>query len=300
MAVSIAALGSVSSKTTGTTLNVNKPSGIVGGQSLLICHCSGDAAFTSPGSWNTLDSDTTTGIHTYVFWKIAEAGDEGAGTIAFTTPSGASSGYMYRIEGHHTSSPIGANNSGNGSSTTPTVTTITPASEESLIMFFVGAESAGASRTNASYTIATSPPTFTEQYDSQWDSNNYHISAAAGVRSASTATGSGTSTLSGSDPWAAVMVAISPEPQSPNITPAALSLTSTLPAAALLISSLITPSAVAISASSPPPTVTTQELASFTNVSKNNATASDVSKNAATATNIAKNAATASNITKTQ
>lgn len=261
-------------------------------------HVSGDSAFNTPTDWALVDSDTNTGIHTYVFWKIAVSGDVGASTLNVTSSgSGASAGYMYRLSGTESSTPIGAANSGNGSSSTPTVTTITPAAADSMIMFFVGANSAGGARTNASYTIATSPPTFNEQYDSQWDTNNYHISAAAGLRSAATATGSGTSTLDGSDPWAAVMCAVSPATIPFTATPAAVAITAAVAVATFTIPFTATPTAVSTSATLPA-VVLTIEAPDWTNASKNAATFSNATKHAATASNTAKNSSTWTNQSK--
>ena len=239
MAVTVESIGSASSNTSGTGINLNAPAGVAVGD-LLLAHCLGDTSWDTPSGWAQIQA-ATSGRSLAAFYKIAEAGDVGAGTFAFsTTGSGAKGGRVYRISGHDTASPIGASSVGTqANSTTVSTAAITPAAASSLIMILVGASSGGAARTCSGYTLATSSPTFTEHYEDQWDGNNNFISAASGIRSAATSTGTASATLDGTDPNVGIVLAITPLTTNASITMPVATIAITAPNFSLSVSASV-------------------------------------------------------------
>lgn len=301
MAVVVQSVGDFTATSgTATTINVDAPAGVQVGD-LLVAHLTKDPAaapVTFSSSWTQIQQ-TSNGIVSAVFYKIADSGDAAATDFQFSFTSTAAfrAGRIFRITGHNSSSPIGASQIGTASSSTITVGTITPAAANSLIMFFAAAESAGAARTCASYTMVTSPPTYSEHYDEQYDSNNYQMSAASGARPEVTATGNNTATLSGSDPNVGIVVAITPESLSPTSTPATLIATFSIPVPAATNGANSTPALITATFTLNVPTPTavaptwsnqSRGTASFTNQDKGSASWSNQEKGSSTWTNQSK------------
>jgi len=291
--------GTATTKASGTTLNVAYPASVAVGD-LLLMHFVSVSAVTTPTDWTLQETNNRAGQFAYLFRKIAVSGDVGQSTLAVTTANEASGGTMFRITGHDATTPVGSDNSANGTGTGITVTTITPAKINNLIMMFVSSNT-GAGATHSAYALATSSPSFTEHYDTAIGAN-YDFAAASGLRPEDTATGNATATVSSGagNGWVAILASISPADESNTVTPSALSLSSVLPAVSLLISQVLSVSALALTATLPSPTPTTQRFPAAANSSKNSASAANVNKNAATATNTAKHNASPTNVNKTQ
>lgn len=190
-----------STEASGTSVVVPKPSGLTAGD-LMVAHITArtNVTVTNPGSWTTIRSETISGVLTsHLAWKIADAGDAAASNFTFTlSGSAVNLGSITAFTGHHTSSPIGANNgTATGSnSTTCSSAAITPAGANSMICFFATMGGSNGDAQIGSYTCATSPPTFVEQYEAYTElGNDITYSMACGVRAAATSTGTGTATL---------------------------------------------------------------------------------------------------------
>jgi hypothetical protein len=229
MTVVVQNIGDQTFKNTGTSLAVDAPSNISVGD-LLLMHFvnSGLETIDTPSGWTAGPTNSISAVRSAIFWKNAEAGDVGASTFTVTTQSGGSNARCFRITGHDPVTPIVASNTGTGSSTSITVAGITPTRVNSLVMILVADDSDAAVTTCASYALATSSPAFTEHYDEQWDSSAGHMSAVSGLRPEVTATGNATATLSISNPYVGILLAIQPPITNITVTPTVLSSTFTL------------------------------------------------------------------------
>lgn len=164
---------------------------------------------TMPAGWTQIvyTENAGTTIASQIAYKIADAGDVSGNSFQFSKGAGAVVLYLFinRITGHRTTSTITAS-SGQANDGTVTVTapTVTPIEAGSMIMLFATSTE---STSISGYTIATSPPSFTELYDN--NSNGRTISAAYGVRPEVTATGSGTATTANSGDNIGQMIVVS-------------------------------------------------------------------------------------------
>lgn len=244
MSVAVASIGSLTSKTTGTTLNLDVPDSVAVGD-LLIAHVSStgeSGSWATPSGWTEIQQGTTGTLAVAAFYKIADSGDAAASTLPFVQDTSSNAGgRMFRITGHKSSGPINTSQKGtNANNATVTVGTITPSVAYCLILFLVAAKSDGATRTCSGYALATSSPSFTEAYDDQYDTNAGHIAAAYGERPQTTATGNATATLSGADPNVGILIAIEPQTENASVTGATGSLALTGNAGAVTGSASVT------------------------------------------------------------
>lgn len=192
----ISTSGSASNRTINTGDFTPNPS--VG--DLLIAHLfynKNSASITLPTDWTQIVKTENAGdvVTSQLSYKIADASDAAGQTLQWDQDGGA--GVMklavMRITGHKAVSFIAASSGqSNDASATITAPTVTPVEAESMIMFFTAGD--GSSTTVDSYAIATSTPTFTELYEN--NGSSYFFSGAWGIRTAITATGSGTATAS--------------------------------------------------------------------------------------------------------
>lgn len=184
----------------GVSLAITKPSGLAVGDLMLaqFTVSSAAATITPPSGFVSTQANTASGspdIKSEIFWKIADSGDVAASDFTFSQDQGSQTmkGGILRITGHKTSAPITTDSGqGNTSSATVTAPTVTPTTANSLIVFFTTNDSGG---TASTYALATSSPSFSEQYD--LDGGAIGASCATGTRSQVTATGNGTATLDG-------------------------------------------------------------------------------------------------------
>lgn len=214
MAVAIQSYKNTSDAASSTSLTISGFSSLAVGDLLiaqftLSMSTASSRTITLPSGWTLIDrTSQSTTLSTEIAYKIADSSDVSGNSFTFQYSGAAGNAQLagVRITGHRNVSSI-ATSSGtaSASSTTVNVNTVTPALADSLLMFFVtGAVNA----TVNGYTVTTSPPTFTETYDL----NNASItnSLAAGVRPETTATGSGTATLSSAGTNIGQLVVVSP------------------------------------------------------------------------------------------
>lgn len=192
------AVQSVSSNGTGaTSLVITKPSGLAVGDLMIATvgyGTSGAGAQTiSPpsGSWAAVvepeadDGGANTRTKLSIFKKIADSADVAASNFTFTC-SLAIRGGIYRIDGHSPSTPVETFNSfGVINDATPVTgaATVTPTRANSLLIFSVNTFG---STDNSSYSVATSNPSWTEDYELSG------LSSAHATRTETTATGDAT------------------------------------------------------------------------------------------------------------
>lgn len=232
--------------TAGVDLVINKPSGLTAGD-LMVAHLAiknTNAEFAVPSGWDALIIQTESSAGNFVLQlmsKIATSGDVAASNFTFTANGSGSGerkvGAIIRIVGHRPQSYITASQGqANASSTTITIPGDTPVEPNSLIMLF-GATGTTSARTFSGYTIATSAPSFTEQYDT----NNAELSigCATGVRPEETATGNGTITVSSAEPNAGQLLIIS-APQDFTITDSMTMTEAITYAVSIIIAEMIT------------------------------------------------------------
>jgi hypothetical protein len=212
-----------SSNQVGDTSNVAKPSGLAVGD-IMVAHvvfyadgaAGGSDSVTPPSGWAEIDLTLIDGGMMYSAWKIADSSDVAASTFDFTSSGTAGNratmGRIMRITGGRESNVAYVSEEGGGTGTTITVGTITPSVANSLIVFLVGAGHSANPQSASAYAMATSNPSWTEQYNAQYDTGaqTASIAAATAVRPETTATGNNTATLSASHAWAGHVFAIEP------------------------------------------------------------------------------------------
>lgn len=165
---------------------------------------------TMPSGWTMINQTENPGDAgtSHLSYKVADASDVAGQAIQWAHNVGAGRVqilHVTRITGHRATSTI-TTSSGTSADgvTTITATSVTPTEAESLILFYTAADQ---NRSVSGHTIATSAPTFTEQYD--LIQSGYGVSMASGVRTAITATGAGTATASGTTNCVAQLVVVS-------------------------------------------------------------------------------------------
>lgn len=194
----------VSTKNWGSSTNIviTKPVSLAEGDLMLAITKQEDNTFTitPPADWTTIDNfaDGNSGMRIAFFWKTATAGDAAATDFTFTG-SGATAtfGFMYRISGHNTTTPIAGKSSAlvfvTPATTTPSYAGgFTPTSANCL--FFIDL-SWFQTFTASGYAIATNnPASWTEQYD-QNNGGAMSSAGASATRPEATASGNFSATL---------------------------------------------------------------------------------------------------------
>jgi hypothetical protein len=264
--------GDFTTVSASTTIAVDAPASIAV-DNLLIAHIQLDAeqAINSvPTGWTLLENEAiSTSIEGSVYYKVAVIGDVGVASYSWGFDSGTTAGgIIMKITGAFQNTPIATNNSGqNTGDTVATVSTVTPSIANSGFLVVGGFYSNGEGRTTASYAMATSDPSWSELYDTQYDTNGYQMFGAFATRAAATATGNITATASGSDPNYIAVIVINPR-EDVTVSPDALALTATLPASSLLVDSTIMPDALALTATIPDPAASGSQMPAFSNPAK--------------------------------
>lgn len=196
----------------GSSVTVTKPTGLEVGD-LMIFHYgfndATDTASTISGWTHEVNNQTAGTFKTGLQWKIAEASDVAAANFtlslsgAVVNPIGA----IIRITGFSATGLLNDAGAVSTNNSTATFTnSVTPATANSLMLFFAGNNEAQAT---SNYAIATDNPTWSEVYDVT-GGGLVAISLAKATRSQTTATGNSSCTLvSGSTVDAyGIMVAI--------------------------------------------------------------------------------------------
>lgn len=202
------------SSTTGTaaTCVVNKPPGLAVGDVMIafINFRTTTTFIAAPAGWTQIvQLAQSTTLEAAMFYKVAVSADVSASTFTFTGTAGiGNTGAITAYTGVNTTSPIGASFvTPHGSQTLASVSAITPAVTNSMIIY--GVASAGsATDTCSGYTTLVSPPTFVQEFAQIGPA--CQVFMADGLRAAVTSTGTGSANLSVAHSNLAFLVALTP------------------------------------------------------------------------------------------
>lgn len=270
MAIVVESIGDKSQDdAAGTALTVDMPTGVAVGD-LLVIHAAarGEAmTFTADSSesndWTLIRSGTLSdNISIRVSYRIAEADDvQSSKTFTLGGTSAAERwARIYRISGHDATTPIDTSAIGSATSATVTVGTVTPTLAQSLFMFLIAADNVtSGAKTCSGYTMASDAPSYSEQYDETFDTtagSNAMAAGATAVRSASSASGNNTATLTASDDNIAVIVVVKPEVTNVTVSPSVITLSASIQAPVVTAGANVSPTVISITASVQAPTVT--------------------------------------------
>lgn len=202
-----------------TTITVTKPTSLATGD-LMVAHLYWEdystGSVTPPSGFTTLatevNSDNDDALR--IYYKIADAGDVAASDFTFTNSFEFhdASVALSRWTGADSTTPLSIYSSNETAvATSITLSTMTPASAQSMIYIATGVSGSGGLRTTDSYSIATDNPSWTEIYDEGIGASNRSYSGQYGYRPETTATGSGSVGISGSGRIASMMFFINPQ-----------------------------------------------------------------------------------------
>lgn len=176
---------------TASSVTITKPTGTAVGDLLVaFIHLAGGAGYTSdPAGWSRLLTINTNTIVSYIFATSTEVA---ATDFTFTAASSAIiGGGMIRVTGLINTgrmSNVNSNVIGSTAASPATHTiTVTPTNAESLLLYSVTSIGTAGGSTASGYSIVTSNPTWTEVYD--FNSGAVQMSLAYATRTAVTATG---------------------------------------------------------------------------------------------------------------
>lgn len=199
MAISVRAVSTAFNGAAGST-SINKPTGTLNGDLLIMQICGNDVAAT-PTNFTLIRATGNSSL----FYKYASG--EGSSYSISNAGSRIVAG-LAAIAGAKLTSAIQDNGQTNASSGTATTPGLTPAAANSLVcLFFMSNASNGFTVDTA--TIATSPPTFTEGWRNFGGITEVPY-FAYGVRAEVTATGNGTATLAANATSSGQILVIAP------------------------------------------------------------------------------------------
>lgn len=221
MAIAIPTVGSATFGLSASCV-ITKPTSLAVGD-IMIAHMGFADAFTNatsvtpPSGWTQIYFKSNGNLQSYYAWKVADSSDAAATNFTFTSnasgsPLPLSQGYILRITGGRSATLIYASSSNTGTSSTASSTTITPTAPNSLILFLIN-EAGGSTLTGTSgYAMVTDNPSWTELYDNVNNNGSNYSAIVCGyaLRTAVTATGTISATISASETWNAVAIAIEP------------------------------------------------------------------------------------------
>ncbi|MCK4500302.1 hypothetical protein KAU11_07380 [Candidatus Babeliales bacterium] len=181
-----------------TTTSLTKPSGTVDGDLLVavFAHNDDKTISTVPTGWTQqgTTANAISGINTYIYYKVAAS--EPSSWDWVLNASTFTAGVVLRVDGQKST---GYSDQFAGATVTnddtPTYTnTITPTSALALIIFVITGD--GDNNSSASgYAVVTDDPTWTERAD--MNGNGRLMAVATAIRTATSATGDSSATLSG-------------------------------------------------------------------------------------------------------
>lgn len=216
------------------TLTITKPTGLAVGDILVASVFGGGGGDVStPSGWTSLITvDTDYDVYrARCFTKTADASDVAAANFAFSNSYGGFCyGFLSRLSGA-AYDKITTYNRSNSATSSVSYTGVTPAYADSLfIIVSAFGNGGGSSPYFSSYAMATSNPTWTEQVEYD-NGGGFASSIASSTRSASTATGNISLSISGlganSDVYSYLLVFL----PTANVatTPTTVDLVSTIP-----------------------------------------------------------------------
>jgi hypothetical protein len=231
----IAQRGTATSATsTNTNLTINKPTGVVSGDVMIVNITSNNGGTPSLSGWNSLGTGIFNGsnLRATVLYKVAGGSEPSSYTFALGAGANDAIGTIIAFSGVDNASPIdatgtmGLSASAGATATAPGITT--NSANAAVIMFANQSDN----RAYSNWTT-TSPGNLTEIAQFEWTNGTQDMSVGAAWATKTTAggTGDGTVTLEdNNDRWAALLVALKAyvAPPSVVINPPALSTTTIL------------------------------------------------------------------------
>lgn len=189
--------------TASNSVVITKPTGLSVGD-LMVSHIGKtgtSATITLLSGWTTILNITNSNHRIHTMYKVADSGDVAASDFTFTG-SGTSAftgGAIYRIDGFDTGNIIDASNSTTWSGSSADVNaTITPSAGSLLLMLISAGAGDYNTTTISSQAIATSNPSWTEDYDESLGTNSLtQMCGSHASRPESTATGNTSFSASG-------------------------------------------------------------------------------------------------------
>lgn len=184
---------SISSITTLDEIAIAAPSSIAEGDLLIFFYGINDAtdSIQTLSGWTHALNMQVVGSNVYcgLQWKIAEVADESVGTYHFNcTGTAVLGGFMLRITDYLDEDLLNFDNASVSNDETPSfANTVTPATADSLLLFFTVASTLGTAGMSG-YAITTNNPTWTEEYDVN-SGSTWGMSLASASRPETTATG---------------------------------------------------------------------------------------------------------------
>ena len=210
---------SVNGTSTSTTLTINKPTGVVAGDVMIVNICQRGNGTTAPSlaGWTAISSGAIDGGTTLgaLLYKVAGASEPASYTFTLGTGANNNTGTIVAFSGVDVSGPTpfdvapGSLSLSGASGKTATATGITTVSANAAVIMFAQSSD---NQTMGSWNT-TNPGSLTEIYEDQYNgtgSNDQTIGAAIALKPAAGATGNGTVTLGASIRWGAMLVALKP------------------------------------------------------------------------------------------
>jgi hypothetical protein len=200
--------------TTNTTLTINKPTGVMSGDILIVNISQIGNSTTAPTStgWTLVAGANlagTTARYGAVLYKLAGSSEPASYTFTLGSGTNDAAGAIVAFSGVSTTTPfdvtpgaISVQASQTGVATT-SVTTVS--ANDAVIMFGMAANG---NPTWSGWKTATSPGTLTELYDFQ--SNSDSVGAAWAIKTTTGSTGAGAATLSSSTRNGGILIALRP------------------------------------------------------------------------------------------
>ena len=189
MAVAVAS-SSTAYSGSGTSLVITKPTGLLEGELMMsaIRH-DNVGGMTNPSGWTTLTTTFNPFNNVRLCYKYATSGDVAASNFTWTLGSSAiSAGGIIRVTGASPLIGSAVLAGGQSNTATPSISTgVTPTRADSLLVQFWFYQS-NANDSLGGYAIATSNPTWTEQYDVAMEADA-GMTCAWAVRPQTTSTG---------------------------------------------------------------------------------------------------------------
>ncbi|MGA9349661.1 MAG: GEVED domain-containing protein, partial [Anaerolineae bacterium] len=191
----------------GTSLTINKPTGTVQGDLLLAAISVDGTPNISPPdtTWTTIrERNSGSQVRLEVYYKVA--GSSEPDSYRFTWSGGQqAAGAILRYSGVDTTTPINASGIGSGTSASPTAPSVTTTVTDTMVVRIYGADDDD---------LSTSP--YPSGYTGRLniESNSGYGTCSLGVadvvRASAGATGSAAFSLSASEEWVGVTVALAP------------------------------------------------------------------------------------------
>ena len=192
----------------GTLLTIIKPDSTVEGD-LMIAFITNSLATTNgistPSGWTQVQGISGY-LDTYCFYKVAGASEAGFYTFS-CSPNRGMYGVIIRITGHNATSPINISAINTGTSASPTCPSVTTTVDDCLVLRLFGAD-------ENNITVDSGEPSgttlITVDENGNEDLNKCCGGAAYEEQVSSSATGTAAFSMTASEQWVAITVAIAP------------------------------------------------------------------------------------------